>query len=78
MEVTNMSIRKKYYLKQKLWGVLSIILGFISVPVLDGDVTFALWLVGGGLVLLFTKEMLLDDKYSREVEKRGLKMKDYH
>ena len=64
------SRRKKYFIKQKLCGLGSVILGLTSPYVMDGDATFGVILVLGGLMLMFTKDMAIDDKYAREVKAR--------
>ena len=65
-----LSRRKKYFIKQKLCGLGSVILGLISPSFLDGDATFGVILVLGGIMLMFTKDMAIDDKYAREVKAR--------
>ena len=46
-------------IKQKLIGLLFVILGIISVPLCDMDVTAALLLVPFGVYLMCTKEYWL-------------------
>lgn len=71
-----MKIRKKYFIKQRLWGLVSIITGVISPRLLEGDLTCALFLVLGGIFLLFTKELLWDDEYRKELKQMGLKTEE--
>ena len=56
-EVCNMSD----YLKQKIFGALMIGLGVASIFLLDGDATFSILLIPGGLFTLFTKKDIFDE-----------------
>ena len=64
-----MSRKERYFVKQKLTGlalmILTIMWSFICDAVIFGIVGVPI-----GLWLLFTKEMLLIDDYSDEIERR--------
>lgn len=64
-----MSRKERYFVKQKLTGlalmILTIIWSFICDAVIFGIVGVPI-----GLWLLFTKEMVLVDDYSDEIERR--------
>lgn len=57
-----MSKRKRYFIKQKLIGILIIIVSVISVK-LTGDGTAALLLLPIGIFTTLTKEMVITDTY---------------
>lgn len=65
-----LSRRQKYFIKQKLYGIGSVLLGLVSPYIMDGDATFGIILILGGLMLMFTKDMAIDDKYAREIKAR--------
>lgn len=52
---------KIYYLKQKLLGVMLIVLGTISIPV-EGDGTAFVLLLSIGLMLIDTKDKVLMER----------------
>ena len=60
--------RRWYYIKQKLYGVAVLIATVFTVWVLDGDATIAIITVPLGLGCIFSKEMLIVDKYYWEHE----------
>lgn len=64
-----MSRKERYFVKQKLTGlalmILTIMWSFICDAVIFGIVGVPI-----GLWLLFTKEMILVDDYSDEIERR--------
>lgn len=64
-----MSKRQKYYLKQKLIGVLMLILTAVIVFCLH-DATVTVVLVPMGLMLIFSKQMIITDDYFFEVEEK--------
>lgn len=64
-----MSKRQKYYLKQKLIGVLMLILTVVIVFGLH-DATVTVVLVPMGLMLIFSKQMIITDDYFKEVEEK--------
>ena len=51
---------RKELLKNKLYGILLIVAGLISVPLLSGDGTFALCAYGLGGYLLATRHDFVD------------------
>lgn len=51
--------KRKYYIKQKLSGVIMLLGGIISPLVLDGDITASLLYVPLGLVLLLSKQRII-------------------
>ena len=57
-----MSKRKRYFIKQRLIGILMIVLSIISVK-LTGDGTVTLLLLPIGIFTTFTKEMVITDTY---------------
>lgn len=57
-----MSKRKRYFIKQRLIGILMIVLSIISVK-LTGDGTATLLLLPIGIFTTFTKEMVITDTY---------------
>lgn len=57
-----MSKRKRYFIKQRLIGMLIIVLSVISVK-LTGDGTVALFLFPIGMFTTLTKEMVITDTY---------------
>ena len=60
--------RRNYFIKQKLMGLLMLILGVLSVPFL-GNATALVFAFGPlGLMLIFTKEMIWMDDYFTEVK----------
>lgn len=62
-----MSRKQKYYLKQKLVGVVSLIAAVVCSLWIESIVP-AVILVPYGLLALFTKEMMITDDYYLEVE----------
>lgn len=65
-----MSRRKKYFIKQKLIGLAVAIAGLVSVFI-DGDATFALFVIPFGLYMVFSRKMLVTDEYFFEVHKKN-------
>jgi hypothetical protein len=66
-----MTRRQKYFMKQKLFGVVCVILGILTLFIpeyMDGF--FTIMLIGGGILLIFTKDMFIVDDYKLEVEER--------
>lgn len=65
--------RKRYFIKQKLFGVIVLIIAALSVKALDGDMTAALIMVPLGLVLITSSKMLIVNKYYwKHEDKKGL------
>ena len=48
-----------YYMKQRLSGVIMVVIGIIIPFVLDGDATFSLVALSLGIFLLLTKEKVM-------------------
>jgi hypothetical protein len=65
-----MTRREKYFIKQKLIGILMAILSVLSVIWLGGEAAVALIFVPIGLMLIFSKDMVWMDKYYFEVKQR--------
>jgi hypothetical protein len=51
---------QKRRLKQKLSGLLLVIISLVTIPINEYDATAALFLVPLGLYLIFTKEQWVD------------------
>lgn len=60
--------RRLYFLKQKLIGVLLLLVTVIMVKVLEDDATFALFTIPVGLMLISSKEKCWMDQYYFETE----------
>lgn len=60
-------MEKRYFIKQKLMGALLVIFMLLTVVLSDGDLTAAIIFVPIGLYALFTKKMVMVDKYFFEV-----------
>lgn len=62
-----MKLTKKYFRRQKLIGIVAIVVGILSAIVGEGDITAAVVLVPLGLYVLFTKTPVMyvmhDDDY---------------
>lgn len=58
-----MSKRQKYFLKQKLYGVLLILIGIVIALMLGGDGTALIFLVPIGVELIFSRKMWLVDSF---------------
>ena len=48
-----------YFLKQKLCGLILVIIGVITPIICDGDATVSLLLIPLGLYLIFTKNKIM-------------------
>ena len=59
--------KQKYFRKQKIFGIVMILLAVISAIILNGDITIAMFLVPLGLYTVFTKEMVFVDDYFFEM-----------
>ena len=60
--------KKMYFIKQKLVGMLVIVLAILSVIFSEGDGTAALVMVPMGIGLIITKDMVLMNEYYWEVK----------
>ncbi len=49
----------RYYMKQKLSGLVMVAIGIITPLLLDGDATFSIIAVPWGIFLLFTRERVM-------------------
>lgn len=59
-----MNKRKRYFVKQKLIGVILVLLGIVSIFVSENnDATAALLVVPMGCLCIFTKDMVITDDY---------------
>lgn len=68
--------KKMYFIKQKLMGVLVIVLGILSVILSEGDGTAALVIIPMGVGLIITKDMVLMNDYyweMKEMESKRIK-----
>lgn len=63
-----MNRRQKYFLKQRIMGILTLLLAVIITIIMDGDISVAIFLVPMGLSLLFSKKMIWEDDYKAEME----------
>lgn len=61
-----MSRKQMYYVKQKLLGLLVILLGVLSASVFEHDLTAAIILVPLGVFLVFTKQKFITDRSIQE------------
>lgn len=61
-----MNKRWKYYVKQKLMGVLLIALGVIMAALDGWDITALLLILPIGLLMIFTKEKVWIDNYDED------------
>lgn len=60
--------RKRYFIKQRLYGLATLVFTVFAVRVLDGDATIALLTIPLGLSLLLSKQMLIVNNYYWEHE----------
>lgn len=68
--------KKIYFIKQKLVGLLVIVLAILSVIFSEGDGTAALVMVPMGIGLIITKDMVLMNDYyweMKEMESKHIK-----
>lgn len=70
-----MNKRFKYFLKQKAMGLLMLVISVVAVWPLEGDCTHMILTVPIGLILLLSKEMLIEDDYYYEVQERKARMR---
>ena len=62
-----MTRKQKYFIKQKLMGALGLLLAALTIHLLDGDATVAIFMLVPSLVLIFTKKMWIMNDYYFEV-----------
>ena len=48
-----------YYMKQRFWGIIMVIIGIIIPFIFDGDITFSFAVLPLGIFLLLTKEKVM-------------------
>lgn len=79
-ELQEMRRRKRYFIKQRFFGLAALMIAALSARVLDGDATVALVMVPLGLSLITSRQMLIINKYYWEHEDRTGGGKDafYH
>lgn len=65
-----MSRRELYFVMQKLIGLLLLVLSGLAVVAADCDVTICLITVPIGLMLIFTKDMVIVNDYFFEMERK--------
>lgn len=63
--------RKKYFVTQKVTGVVVLVFTAAAVKVLDGDATIAFLTIPLGLSLLLSKEMLIVNRYYWKCEEEN-------
>lgn len=56
-----MNRNQKYFLKQRLMGALEVLIGVLSIWMMDGNPIGAIILVPIGLTMLFSKEKVLTE-----------------
>lgn len=61
--------RRRYFIKQRLSGIAILILTVLAIKTLDGDATIALFTVPMGLYMIFSKEMLIVNKFYWQEER---------
>lgn len=65
--------RRWYFIKQRLFGIVTLIFTVLAIKMLDGDATIAVITVPIGLYMIFSKEMLLvNDFYWQEERRRNV------
>jgi hypothetical protein len=70
-----MSKRFKYFLKQKAIGLVMLIASFIPLLANEGVIIHMFITVPIGLILLFSKSMIIEDDYYFEVQERKARMR---
>lgn len=60
--------RKRYFIKQRLYGLATLAFTVLAVRFLDGDATIALFTIPLGVSLLLSKQMLIVNNYYWEHE----------
>ena len=65
-----MDKRQIYFLKQKIVGLILIVIAVIAALATGGNITVSVLFGPAGLYLLFTKKMILDLEYKFEEEER--------
>lgn len=60
--------RKRYFIKQRIYGMATLAFTILAVRFLDGDATIALFTIPLGVSLLLSKQMLIVNQYYWEHE----------
>lgn len=60
--------RKRYFIKQRIYGLATLAFTILAVRFLDGDATIALFTIPLGVSLLLSKQMLIVNQYYWEHE----------
>ena len=60
--------RKRYFIKQRICGLATLVFTVLAVRFLDGDATIALFTIPLGVSLLLSKQMLIVNQYYWEHE----------
>lgn len=70
-----MSKRQMYFIKQKLIGVLGLLLAVLSIHWLNGDATVAFLVAIPSVALIFTKRMyIVNDYYNNVMDRRNKRL----
>ena len=64
-----MSERKKYFIKQKIYGAIIVLIGILPI-ILHGDGSAAIITTPIGLYLMISKKMCIMDDYYHRVQMR--------
>ena len=62
-----MTKHQKYFIKQKLIGLLGVLLAALTIHWLNGDATVAIIILIPSLMLIFSKKMWIVDNYYIDV-----------
>lgn len=62
--------RRWYFIKQKAYGLATLVVTVLAVWATEGDITIAVITVPLGLMCLFSKQMLIVDNYYFATEER--------
>lgn len=60
--------RKRYFIKQRIYGLVTLVFTVLAVRFLDGDATIAIFTIPLGVSLLLSKQMLIVNQYYWEHE----------
>lgn len=65
--------RRRYFIKQRLYGLMLVAITVLEVIALDGDATVAFFTLPIAGYMIFSKEMLVVDNYYWETKERKYK-----